>query len=87
MGHIYCNKATGVRANTTLSATLLAPPTRLVLPDSFITCFHGNSLSTGSDSLMLNSKLALMETEAGSLHDVFMRTGMAMIFFLYFFYV
>lgn len=62
MGHIYCNKAMGVRANTTLRATLLVPlPTILIFPDSFIAHFYSNCALIALASLMPDSKTALKE--------------------------
>lgn len=82
MGHIYCNKAAVVSANTTLRATLLATPprpTRLIFPDFFIACFYGNSLLCELASLIADSRFALIETEKekqGSRFIFFMVTGM-----------
>ena len=87
MGHIYCNKAAGVSTDMTLSATSLAlPPQRTHSPRLLYSSFLWQRSAQRTSLLIVNSQLAPMDAEKrkrearASLHDVFMVTGVPLIF-------
>lgn len=88
MGHIYIvTRPRGLGQTWSWVQPCIPPPLprRLILPDSFIACFYGNSLSTGLDRLMQQT-CSYGNAEAALLRGIFMVTGMASAWFHLFIY-